>query len=221
MLWTPLLYTWIIISQPFHIPNEILWITDVTDPLCGPTKSSAVQMWFTFSSVSSLHKYSDPHTENTYRQCSVRLLRKRNCLRVDNWCVYMEGNHSCVYRAVEKGTHHGVASGMTNIHQGGYSWLPQQIFRALSLKRRLSNIWAYLFRTENWTCSQPFFVTQSLQRYAKSTLTHPRCARYKVGRAQNVLTLQLHRQLSTASLFKHSPLQYNLILILTDNEYAV
>lgn len=67
VLWIHLLYRWMIISQPFHIPNEIVCITDVTDPLCGPTKSSSVQTWFTFSSVSSLHKYSDPHTENTYQ----------------------------------------------------------------------------------------------------------------------------------------------------------
>lgn len=38
----PSQYRWKIISQPFHIPREIICVTDVTDPLCGPTKSRSV-----------------------------------------------------------------------------------------------------------------------------------------------------------------------------------
>lgn len=116
MFWLSSQYRWKVISQPFCIPSKILCMTDVVDPLCGPTKSSSVRTWFTFSSVSSALKYSGPHTK-----CKSQAeLTSGSCVKgtlVNGQLVHDcgERNHDWEHGAVEKGTHHGMTRAMTNL----------------------------------------------------------------------------------------------------------
>lgn len=195
------------ISQLSHIPSEILHITDVTDPLCGPTKSPSVctiVIHFFFCFLRAQVFWSPHWVQRSGRAHSSSCVKGTACEgTAREWLRrgVAAGNVVC-----EQGDSPRCGRGNDkSFRQDSYSSLLEQIFGALSLRLSLSNIWMNLFWIGNWTHSQPVFVNQRLKRYAKGMLTHPRSARYRLSRAQDVLTSWLYSRLSKASLFKYLP----------------
>lgn len=160
------------ISQPFHIPSEILHITDVTGPLCGPTKSPSVctiVIHFFFCFLRAQVFWSPHCVQRSGRAHSSSCAKGTAC--EGTACEWSRSGVAAGNAVCEDGDSPRCGQGNDKpFRQDCYCWLREQIFGALSLRLSLSNIWTNLLWTGNWTHSQTVFcipeVKKICQRHA-------------------------------------------------------